>query len=349
LLQKVLIHIGAPKVASSSIQAFLGRNAEKLKEQGVYPLDKFLKSAKGDGTSTLGADLELETILGGSSDTHQKISAVVDRYCGAFEAEGKQARGGTIVWSAENLTRLSADRDVLLAAFQDIGRRFDLQVLFYVRRPDLWLESSWKQWLLKVSKESPARWAIETARSGHPNFVGAARAWADVIGRDRFSVKPLDPATLWNHKMLEDFAARLGVTGLDCNIPNENRMLNPTFLRFCHRHADLLFRSPHDMRLFDWAETLSLFAAPGSRILGPEVRHQILTLLDGSTRALLTEFCPLEAPVLIPSWCPANGSAEAPASELDPPELSQAWLAFERLVARSLAQAMRVRGRLRRR
>jgi hypothetical protein len=346
-LQKVLIHIGAPKAASSSIQSFLARNAGRLREQGIYPLDKDLKSAKSDGSSILGADMALETLLQSEDAADRKTAALVDRYCKAFDAEGRHAQNGVVLWSAENLTRLSADRHVLLSAFEQIGRRFDLQLLFYVRRPDLWLESSWKQWVLKVSKESPARWALGCAQGGHPNFLGAARAWAETVGRDRILVRPLDPATLWNGTVLEDFAAWLGVAGLDCNAPNENRMLHPALLRFCHRHADLLFRGPHDKRLFDWAESLGLFARPGSRILGPEVRHRILVLLADSNRALLTEFCPLEAPSLVPSWCPAADGGPSPPMDLEPPEEAALRRSIERPAAWCLAHAVRIRSRLR--
>jgi hypothetical protein len=346
-LQKVLVHIGAPKAASSSIQSFLGRNAARLREQGVYPLDYALQSVKSDGSSIMGADLQLEALLEKDIDADQKTAALVDRYCGAFEAEARHSRNGTIVWSAENLTRLSADHHLLLSAFSKIGQRFDLHVLFYVRRPDLWLESSWKQWILKVSEESPARWALACAQRGHPNFLAAARTWADAIGRDHFSVRPLDPATLWNRTVLEDFAARLSVTGLDCSVSNKNRMLHPALLRFCHRHADLLFRGPHDTRLFDWAESLGLFAAPGSRLLGPEVRHRVLTLLADSNRVLLTEFCPREASSLIPSWCPTAGGDEIPAKDLDPSKGTALGRPLERVAARCLAHAVRIHNRLR--
>lgn len=196
VLQKVIVHIGAPKVASTSIQSFLRHNATRLRDQGIYPLGSSLMPAKPDGTSPMGPDLQFKAILGGADDAGQKTSALIDRYCRAFEAEAKNAQGGIIVWSAENLTRLSADRSILLAAFKEVDRHFDLEVILYVRRPDLWLESYWKQFALKRSKDSPARWAIQRAESGHPDFLAAARAWSEIVGRERIVVRPLDPATL---------------------------------------------------------------------------------------------------------------------------------------------------------
>jgi len=345
VLQKVIVHIGAPKVASTSIQSFLRRNATRLRDQGIYPLDSFLMPAKPDGTSPMGPDMQFEAILSGPGHARQKTSALIDRYCRAFEAEAKSTQGGIIVWSAENLSRLSADRSILLAAFKEVARHFDLEVIFYVRRPDLWLESYWKQFALKGSKDSPARWALQRAENGQPDFLAAARAWSEAIGPGRIAVRPLDPAALWNDTVLADLAARLGATGLDCSLLNENRMLHPAFLSFCHRHADLLFRGPHDMRLFEWAEAAGLFAKADSRILAPAVRRRILVLLANNNRALLTQFCPIEAPALISSWCPASGGGEIAPSDLDPPEPPRAHMPIERALAWGLAQALRVRGR----
>jgi hypothetical protein len=348
-LQKVIVHVGAPKVASTSIQSFLRRNASQLREQGIYPLDSSLLPLlplKPGKASLMGPDLQFEAILAGAGDIREKTSALVDRYCRAFEAEARNAGGGVIVWSAENLTRLSADRRILLAAFEAVARRFDLDVIFYVRRPDLWLESYWKQFALKNSKEPPARWALQRAETGYPDFLAAARAWAEVVGRNRIVVRPLDPAALWNDGLLADFAARLGATGLDCGMVKENRMLHPAFLGFCHRHADLLFRSPHDMRLFDWAEAAGLFAKSDARILSPAVRREILALLADNNRALLTEFCPAEASALIPSWCPASGSVGLASGDPDPPKPARARMQIERAIAWGLMQGLRVHGRL---
>jgi hypothetical protein len=345
-LQKVVVHIGAAKVASTSIQSFLRRNATQLREQGIFPLDSSLMPVKPDGTSPMGPDLQFEAILGGTGDAQQKTAALTDRYCRAFEAEAQRAEGGVIVWSAENLTRLSADRSILLAAFKEVARHFDLQAILYVRRPDLWLESYWKQFALKRSKDSPARWAIQRAESGQPDFLAAARAWSEAVGRERIVVRPLDPASLWNSAVLAEFADRLGARGLDCSMPNENRMLHPAFLRFCHRHADLLFRGPHDVRLFDWAEAAGFYAKAESRILGPTARHRILALLSDNNRALLTEFCPAEAPALIPSWCPSPRTAAVPVTDLDLPRPPRGLAMMERLAARGLAQALRFHDRI---
>jgi len=347
-LQQVLLHIGAPKAASTSIQSFLRQNAGRLREQGLCPLDRVLAPIEPGGIARMGPHMPSEEILVGAGSAMEKTASLADLYCSGFDRAARVSGCDRVVFSAENLARLNAERDIVIAAFQEVARRFDLRVVFYVRRPDLWLESCWKQWVLKVSKASPVQWALECAEQGVPDFLGEARAWSAGLGQGRLFVRALDPAALWNGAVLEDFAELLGATGLDRNLARENRMLHPTLLRFFHRHADLLFQGPHDARLFNWAEGLGLYAKPGQRLLSAAVRHRILALLSESSRALLTEFCPREAPALLESWCP-SGNAAVPASDRSATEPGHAAASVDRLAAWGLAQALRFHGRWRKR
>jgi hypothetical protein len=342
-LQKVVVHIGAPKAASTSIQSFLRHNASRLREQGICPLDKFLVPVRPHGGSRMGPHMRSDEILTGPGSATGKISSLVDLYCSALDTAARASECDRLVFFAENLTRLNADRDILIAAFQQVARRFDQRLVLYARRPDLWLESSWKQWVFKVCRASPAHWAIESAGQGFPDFLSEARAWSAGLGLERLLVRVLDPVALWNEAVLQDFAELVGATGLDTHFVNENRMLHPAVLRFFHRHADLLFQGPYDTRLFKWAEVAGLFARPGQRLLSAAVRHRVLTLLSDSSRAFLTEFCPNEAPALTASWCP-SGPAMVPASDLDLSRSVRGLAPIERLAARGLAQALRLYG-----
>ena len=339
-MQQVVLHIGAPKAASTSIQSFLRQNASRLREQGLCPLDKFLAPIEPGGLARMGPHMPSEEILVGAGSVAEKTAGLADLYCSAFERAARVSGCDRVVFSAENLARLNAERDIVIAAFQEVARRFDLRVVFYVRRPDLWLESCWKQWTLKVSRAYPAQWSLECAEQGFPDFLGEARAWSAGLGRERLIVRILDPATLWNGAVLENFAALLGATGLDRNLASENRMLHPALLGFFHRHADLLFEGPHDGRLFNWAEAVRLFAKPGQRLLSVAVRHRILALLSENSRALLTEFCPNEAPALMASWCP-SGTVTLPARDLGMSESPWGLASLERLAAWGLAQTLR--------
>jgi hypothetical protein len=342
-LHKVVVHIGAPKAASTSIQSFLRHNASRLRAQGICPLDRFLMPIEPGGTARMGPHMGSEEIVVGTGSPAEKSESLADLYGSAFDKAARASGCDRIVFSAENLVRLNPERDIVIAALQEVARRFDLRVVFYVRRPDFWLESCWKQWALKVSRASPAQWALECATQGVPVFWGEARAWSAALGRERLFVRALYPAVLWGGAVLEDFAALLGAGDLDRDLASENRMLHPALLRFFHRHADLLFQGEHDGRLFHWAESAGLFAKPGQRLLSAAVRHRVLTLLSEGSRALLTEFCPKEAPALMGSWCP-SGNATVPASDLDASRSVPGLALMERLAARGLAQTLRLHG-----
>ena len=343
-LRKLVLHIGAPKAASTSIQAFLGRNAARLRTQGILVLDHRLAPAARDGRAILGADIETEeTVADAGSSGEQKIERIAARYLAAVDRAIAGIDCHTIVISAENLARLVPDRTLVISAFARLKARFDLHIVFYVRRPDYWLESAWKQWAIKVTREPPAEWAMSLADQGLPDFLGTARDWSAMAGPDHFVIRLLDPAALWGVAVLQDFAAIIGAEDLDLAIAHENPMLHPALLRFFQRHGDLLFSDVHDTRPFDWAERLWLYAPAGGRLLSEPVRQKLLAALADRNRVFLTEFFPDLAPRLMADWCPAVTGEPRPEPESPPRARSPRLLAtVERTAARVLAAALKL-------
>jgi hypothetical protein len=346
-LRKLVLHIGAPKAASTSIQTFLGRNAGRLLAQGIIVLDRELTPASEDGSAPMGADADTEeTLLDPGLSGEGKIERISARYLAAIDRAVDRFDCHTVVISAENLARLAPDRALVIAAFARLMPRLDLRVLFYVRRPDYWLESAWKQWTLKVTHVPPAEWAASLAEEGAPDFLGTARDWKTMAGPDHFVIRLLDPKALWGIAVLQDFAALIGATDLDFDIANENPMLHPALLRFFQRHHKVLFSDAHDSRLFDWAERLRLFAPSGRRLLSEPERRGLLAALADRNRALLTEFFPDSLPALLPSWCPV--ATDEPQRELGPPspwKAPRVVAGLERAAARALALALKFKRR----
>src|SRR5258705_436259 len=85
VLLKVVVHIGAPKAASTSIQSFLRHNAGRLREQGICPLDKLLVPVKPDGTSRMGPHMKSEEILVGPGSAAEKTACLTDLYSSALD------------------------------------------------------------------------------------------------------------------------------------------------------------------------------------------------------------------------------------------------------------------------
>ena len=315
--------------------------------QRIVVLDRKLAPASEDGQALMGVDAETEAILidPGLSDG-QKIERISARYLAAIDRAVDSFDCHTVVISAENLARLERDRTLIIAAFARLMPRLDLRILFYVRRPDYWLESAWKQWAMKVTHLSPVDWAMSVADWGMPDFLGTARDWKAMAGPNHFIIRLLDPKALWGSAVLQDFAALIGATDLDFDIANENPMLHPALLRFFQRHREVLFSNVHDSRLFDWAERLRLFAPSGRRLLSEPVRQRLLAALADRNRALLTEFFPDSAPAFLPSWCPV--ATDEPLRELDPPsprKPPRVIAGLERAAARALALALKFKRR----
>lgn len=342
-LQKLIVHIGAGKVASTTIQAFLWENAGRLQQQGIIVLDRYLRPAGRQAKNSMGADGELEKIMAGPGGDAEKVTRIADRYMAAVDMVAGSSGRRAIVISAENLMRCLDSRSNVIAAFKIVAAHVDLQVLLYVRRPDLWLESAWKQWALKYEAASSARWALKMAGLGIPNFLAEARAWKSILEPERLVVRIVDPAALWGNAVLDDLALLLEAENLERNIPPENPILHPAFLRFCHRHRDLLFDDIHDHRAFVWGAERGLATGSGKRMLKPSVRHRVLAIMADANRDFLAEFCPTEAPGLLPEWCPDPSKMPIREEDLDEPRPAPVLEPFERYFASWLGR--RLRGR----
>jgi hypothetical protein len=317
-----------------------------LRAQGIVVLDRALAPASEDGRALMGADTEIEkTLIDPGASEARKIEAIASRYLAAADGAFAHFDCHTVVTSAENLARLAPDRAIVIAALARLMPRYDLRILFYVRRPDYWLESAWKQWTMKVTSLSPAEWAMSLAKQGLPDFLGTARDWRAMAGPDRFVIRLLDPQILWGDAVLQDFAGLIGAAALDFDIVHANPMLHPALLRFFQRHRGLLFSHAHDTRLFDWAERLRLFAPSGQRLLSEPVRQRLLAALSDQNRALLSEFFPDVAPALLPSWCPK--APDEPLRDLDPPprQVPPVVAGLEGAVARAIALALKLKRR----
>ena len=122
-MRKLLLHIGAHRTATSSIQSFLHLNADALIDRGVlYPfgVKRHLKQANAVFSGELPAAVLAETLV--------------------KRAESKGKPIDTVILSDEDIC-MRTD----LSVFKGLSSQFDIKVVFSLRRQDLWLESWYLQ------------------------------------------------------------------------------------------------------------------------------------------------------------------------------------------------------------
>ncbi|MCF1504917.1 hypothetical protein L0F51_14280 [Afifella sp. H1R] len=232
-MRELLLHIGHPKTGSSTLQAFLARNAEELARRGLF---------------LAGGDLGF--------DPHNKVSGNPLHYFRANAgiapeafADHLRARMATI--EAPD-ARFVLSTEILFnpghaALFVPLLGEISVRVAYYIRRQDRVLLAAWRQWGLKRGLSLPEFIAYRM-NSGLPDYEATITEWGEVAGDNALHLRFLDPRFLTRGDLFADFAEFLKTPaeGLAA-VANENVSPDARLLRFLSRHSGL-FESLDDDR-----------------------------------------------------------------------------------------------------
>lgn len=205
------------KAGSSSIQAWLARNRERLGESGVC-----LLAAHLDRDAVPPSELHLRPYESGPLNANAVVRAwettgddksrLLDSL---FETLESSAEGNRItVISAEAMAVFFTlvFRD-FLDRLEDLGRRHPVRVAFYVRPQHTSLEAGWRQWGFRT-EYSPAAYVERLTRNHH--YLETLSTMRELIPSVSFEVRPFRPDLLDAGDPAVDFAGRfLGETDVD--------------------------------------------------------------------------------------------------------------------------------------
>jgi hypothetical protein len=193
--KRLLIHAGAGKTGSSSIQKFLSANAPALADKGVAIPSGKLKPSRRTGGQHVFAFADLLTDPRGRERLEDALRAVAHA----------PSDPGTIILSAENL----AEKPGAPALFAGLVDEYDVRLLMYVRRQDEFLLSSWQQWFSKTGDDLWAWLMQEVGRRGDWDTYLAR--WEAVVPADQITVRPYERARLLGQDVVNDFYGWLGL------------------------------------------------------------------------------------------------------------------------------------------
>lgn len=290
----VIIHAGAGKCGSTTIQRFLLHNAEALHEAGVAFVSStdFTVSPRNQGTQFGGSfPLEYFAAQGAAeAGARQNLLASLEE----CEAAGKRFA----IISAENaLATVPALAHRLPMFFEHIVDRFDVKLVAYVRRPEEWLVSAWKQWGMKAT--DPADWLAQCCLNLQPSFGAGLEAWKLALGgNERIYCNILAGACLAGGNILRDFQMHtLGDLPVELRqTPNANLSPPAAWLRLLSENRATLFSSGHDNGFEQFLETL--IAGDDGRernvdeILTAEGRARIIQFFRQDIERLVEGFIP---------------------------------------------------------
>jgi hypothetical protein len=279
---RVILHIGGAKCGSSAIQAYLARNRDALAGRGLAVPGIALDFAS-DVTGEQIWFFEDAVTAADLSRVGTKFRALL----GAVEREGFRE----VVVSAENICNHPSLAPMLAETLSDA----EVRVVFYVRRQDDFLISSWQQWNLKRfdSVES-----FLSARMGQDaRWLTMITPWAEVFGDTQITVRPFLRSRLKNGDVIDDFFDVIGMSqdGLLPLAENANPSFDEALARLAHRVRDV-FDGPHDNRFYDVMARLLGQAAmkkgSASSLLSLEARQEIMEFYTDENAGLKARFMP---------------------------------------------------------
>jgi hypothetical protein len=238
--KKLILHIGANKTGSSAIQRFLTMNNLALRAEGItVPDNEFRVADQIQGFHVFGFQRLLKSPLEGRKQLEDAIDAAYTAYPGATAT----------LLSAENL----AANPAAPSLFENLVKRYDTEVIIYIRRQDEFILSSWQQW---HSKSSTDFWAWVISAIGKlGNWRACLENWETVLPRDKITVRIFERSKLEGGDVIADFYSMLGISKPLSDLAYPKRTVNPSFsdaIVDLVKGNELVFRNVHDNEFYNF-------------------------------------------------------------------------------------------------
>ncbi|MFN2471276.1 MAG: hypothetical protein ABR583_09890 [Gaiellaceae bacterium] len=243
---KIVIHAGMPKAGSSSVVAWLGQHAGHLRSEsgihvcvarardGVVRVVRHVRGSPNSVSLPIAADAATE---------HRE--RLIESFAASLDERAESKRFVVLASEAfaEFFWRPDAD---FLAALQDLTRRHEVHVAYYVRPQDTSHEAAWRQWGFRYSALPSAYLA---SRERQLRYVETYRTVGRLAPDVHFLPRPFR-RDLLDGNVATDFDRRF-LRGPDAPVapdpPWENQGLPLDVVRALRAvPRGLLWESPHD-------------------------------------------------------------------------------------------------------
>lgn len=188
--KRLILHIGMHKTGSSSIQRFFSRNRTVLRRLGiVYPDCYGTDGRRQPKHNTLFTAISHEADFGAPHPELGPSAGLIDALGDQIEA----APGRCAVVSAEGF---SGERPVFAAALAPWAERFDVDVIMFVRRQDLWVESFYKQMVMSREvrlTDTFTDFLNRPETQAHMDYAAIASWWGERF-KGSVRIAPFEPA-----------------------------------------------------------------------------------------------------------------------------------------------------------
>lgn len=192
-LGTVIVHIGAHKTGTTSVQEFFLRNADALSAGGVsYPkegtdADKFIY-----GHHNLAASLAKSMVGRGQLDVSGYLT-------------GREGMDGCIVLSSEDFCLLKEEEVV---ALKGLLEGFSCHVIMYIRRQDLSVQAMYQTEVINYGLGDPIEIYFRDSAFKFDYAVIAER-WCRVFGEENFHISLYERGRLRAGDIVADFLGKI--------------------------------------------------------------------------------------------------------------------------------------------
>lgn len=218
----IVLYAGMPKAGSSSVQRWLGRNADWLRREHAITV---AVAAPGREVEFVpydelgdppGADAHPETIAGSVNsgwvvEGAWSLPERADRFVASLRACA-QAHGRIVVCGEAFAMPFAArERPDMMARLDELAATCELRVAYYARAQDASLEAAWRQWGFRFGGRPSAfleRWAV------HLHYLRTARWVGEAAPHVSFELRRYDRGRFGAGGVIDDFAREfLGIDG----------------------------------------------------------------------------------------------------------------------------------------
>jgi hypothetical protein len=271
---RLILHVGHPKCGSTTVQSLLWNNRDWLAERGMALLGADFR-LPGEDPSWDWPLWYVNQPLEGARTLADQLVAGLPRWT----AMGVD----TLVLSAENLSD-----PVKLGQLEPAFRHFETSAIYYIRRQDEFLVSSWRQWAMKRGI-SLHQHILRRVAEGNPAYRATLDYLATLLGHANVHTRFLDPDFLTGCTLATDVWQALGLSGTPPSAPDRaNPSPDRASLIFLSRNPQL-FSGEHD----DAAAQILLAAdrEPPRRLsVDRHVQRSLKLLYDAENIALARDF-----------------------------------------------------------